>query len=279
MRALGGKLAEDWEGRMADMRDVQLAVSLMHRLADAAAEAILPHFRNVEAVESKGEAGFDPVTVADRNAEAVMRSLIEEVFPGDGIIGEEFGMVRPEAERVWVLDPIDGTRAFISGLPSWGTLIGLMERADPVAGMMVQPFIGERFWSDGNGAHWSRGEAGGDLSARPCPDLRDATLFATSPSMFQGEQQRAFERLANAVKTVRFGTDCYGYAMVAGGHGDIVAEADLKLYDIAAFVPIVSAAGGVLTSWDGGPAACDGTALAVGDPQLYERVQALLTAA
>ncbi|MDQ0317053.1 histidinol-phosphatase [Amorphus orientalis] len=261
---------------MADMRDLQQAVNLMHRLADAAAAAVLPHFRKLDTVDSKDDAGFDPVTVADRGAEKVMRSLIEEVFPEDGIIGEEFGMMRPEAERVWVLDPIDGTRAFITGLPSWGTLIALMERGEPVAGMMSQPFVGERFWTEGNGVFWARGEEREALSARPCPSLAEATLFATTPAMFNGARKAAFERLAAQVKTVRYGTDCYGYAMVAAGHGDIVVEADVQLYDVAPFVPMLAEAGGALTSWDGGRAAEDGTALAVGDPQLFEQVRAVL---
>jgi len=262
---------------MADMRDMQQAVSLMHRLGDAASEAILPHFRKLEAVESKLEDGFDPVTVADRGAEAVMRSLIEEVFPDDGIIGEEYGIERAEADRVWVLDPVDGTRAFVAGLPTWGTLIACMEGGVPRAGMMVQPYIGERFWSDGTVSRWSRGDEGGVLETRACRDLADATLFATAPSMFTGAQKDAFEALADRVKTVRFGTDCYGYAMVAAGHGDIVLEAAVQIYDVAPFVAILDAAGGKLTSWSGGPAASDHTALAVGDPAIYETVQAILS--
>ncbi|MEW5424266.1 histidinol-phosphatase [Amorphus sp. 3PC139-8] len=259
------------------MRDLQQAVDLMHRLADAAGAAVLPHFRQVETVESKGETDFDPVTVADRGAETVMRALIEEVFPEDGIIGEEHGIVRAEAERVWVLDPIDGTRAFITGLPIWGTLIAILERGTPVAGMMAQPFVGERFWVDGGAAYWAHGEERRELSTRPCPELSEATLFVTSPHMFKGARKAGFERLADAVKTVRYGTDCYGYAMVAAGQGDIVAEADVQLYDVAPFVPMLAAAGGSLTAWNGGPAASDGTALAVGDPTLHEAAKALLT--
>lgn len=262
---------------MADMRDLQLAVNLMHRLADAAGAAVLPHFRKVETVEDKGETGFDPVTVADQSAETVMRALIEEVFPEDGIIGEEYGIARAEAERVWVLDPIDGTRAFITGLPIWGTLIAILERGEPIAGMMAQPFVGERFWADRGAAYWARGDEQRELAARPCPSLAEATLFATSPAMFTGARKDGFERLADAVKTVRFGTDCYGYAMVAAGQADIVAEADIKLYDVAPFVPMLSAAGGSLTAWNGGPAASDGTALGVGDPSLHEAAKALLT--
>jgi myo-inositol-1(or 4)-monophosphatase len=263
--------------RMADMHDMQQAVALMHRLADAAASATLPHFRNLEAVDSKGENGFDPVTVADRGAEAVMRSLIEEVFPDDGIIGEEYGMDRPEADAVWVLDPIDGTRAFVAGLPSWGTLIARMARGVPRIGMMAQPFIGERFWSDGEASYWARGEEQSRLATRECPVLAEATLFATSPSMFKGDRRAAFDALAARVKTVRFGTDCYGYAMVAAGHGDIVFECDIQLYDVAPFVPILQTAGGLLTAWNGGAAASDHTALAVGDPGLVEEIRSVIS--
>lgn len=249
----------------------------MHRLGDAASAAILPHFRSLDAVESKLEDRFDPVTVADRGAEEVMRSLIGEVFPDDGIIGEEYGIERAEAERVWVLDPVDGTRAFVAGLPTWGTLIACMEGGIPRVGMMVQPFIGERFWSDGSVSRWSRGDETGIMETRSCPDLADATLFATAPTMFTGAQKGAFEALADRVKTVRYGTDCYGYAMVAAGHGDIVLEAAVQIYDVAPFVPILATAGGKLTSWSGGPAASDHTALAVGDPAIYETVQSILS--
>lgn len=263
---------------MADMQDLKQAVALMHRLADAAAAATLPFFRNLDEVESKAEAGFDPVTVADRRAEVVMRSLIEEVFPEDGIIGEEYGMERAEADAVWVLDPIDGTRAFVAGLPSWGTLIARMWRGVPRVGMMAQPFIGERFWSDGAASYWSRGEAGGRLTTRECPALADATLFATDPAMFTGERRTAFDALASRVKTVRYGTDCYGYAMVAAGHGDIVFECDIQLYDVAPFVPILETAGGRLTAWNGEAAASDNTALAVGDPALLEEIRSVILA-
>lgn len=261
---------------MADMQDAQQAVALMHRLADAAASAILPSFRNLDEVESKAEEGFDPVTVADRGAETVMRSLIEEVFPQDGIIGEEYGMERAEADAVWVLDPIDGTRAFVAGLPSWGILIARMWRGVPRVGMMAQPFIGERFWSDGEASYWARGEDKARLMTRECPVLAEATLFATDPSMFKGSQRKAFDALASRVKTVRFGTDCYGYAMVAAGHGDIVLESGIQLYDVAPFVPILATAGGRLTAWNGGPAASDNTALAVGDPALVEEIRSVL---
>ena len=263
---------------MADMHDWNQAVSLMHRLADAAGAATLPSFRNLDKVESKGDGGFDPVTVADRGAERVMRSLIEEVFPDDGIIGEEYGMERAEADAVWVLDPIDGTRAFVAGLPSWGTLIARMSRGVPRVGMMAQPYIGERFWSDGEASYWSRGETRRRLTTRECPVLAEATLFVTDPKMFRGDQRAAFDALASRVKTVRYGTDCYGYAMVAAGHGDIVFECDIQLYDVAPFVPILATAGGQLTAWNGGPAASDHTALAVVDPALVEEIRSVILA-
>jgi myo-inositol-1(or 4)-monophosphatase len=188
------------------------------------------------------------------------------------VIGEEYGPDRPDAETVWVLDPIDGTRAFISGLPVWGTLIGLLHRGEPVLGMMVQPFTGERYAGDGRRA-WYAGPGGpAPLSTRPCQSLGDAVLFTTSPKLFDGADLAAYGRVEESVRLARYGLDCYGYCMVAAGHGDCVVEAGLKPYDIVALIPIIEGAGGRVTTWDGGPAAAGGRIAASGDRRLHDQL-------
>jgi myo-inositol-1(or 4)-monophosphatase len=245
--------------------------AFVDRLATASGEAILPFFRTSLGVEDKGSAGrFDPVTAADRAGESVMRALIRETFPEHGVIGEEHGDLRADAEFVWVLDPIDGTRSFILGLPVWGTLIGLMRRGRPCFGLMHQPFTGERFSGDGAAATY-RGR-GGDrrLRTRACPALADAMLMATSPTMFDETERAAFDAVAAGTRQTRWGGDCYAYAMLAAGHVDLVVEADLKPYDIVALIPIVEGAGGVVTTWTGEPATNGGRIVAAGDRRVHE---------
>jgi myo-inositol-1(or 4)-monophosphatase len=250
--------------------------AFLDELADAASEAIMPHFRAKTVVENKDGAGFDPVTVADRDAEAAMRRLIAARWPDHGVVGEEYGEDRPDAEMVWVLDPIDGTRAFISGLPVWGTLIGLKQRGRPILGMMVQPFTGERFGGDGKNA-WYGGPGGGaKLQTRPCPNLAEASLFTTSPKLFEGDDLTAYDRIEVVVKLTRYGLDCYGYCMVAAGHGDCVIEAGLKPHDIVALIPIIEGAGGRVTDWRGGSAASGGRIVASGDVRLHDQLLARL---
>ena len=201
-----------------------------------------------------------------------MRALILRDLPDHGILGEEYGSERLDAEHVWVLDPIDGTRAFISGLPVWGTLIGLTRAKKPVLGMMHQPFTGERFVGDGARA-WYRGPDGArDLEARACERLEDAVLFTTSPSLFVGEERTAFDRIESTVRLSRYGVDCYAYCMVAAGFVDVVIESGLKPYDIVALIPVIEGAGGVVTSWTGGSAADGGRVVASGDPRLHDIV-------
>ncbi len=246
------------------------------RLADAAAAAVLPHFRTALAVESKGTAGFDPVTIADRAAERAMRELITAAFPDHGILGEEIEAVRLDAEHVWVLDPIDGTRAFISGLPVWGTLVGLTRAGRPVAGLMAQPFTGERFQATGGGAVYHGPGGSRPLRTRACGSLAEATLFTTSPRIFAPEDSEGYERVERAARLTRYGCDCYAYAMVAAGHADVVVEAGLKPYDIVALIPVVEAAGGVVTTWDGGDPAGGGRIVASGDRRVQEAALRLL---
>jgi myo-inositol-1(or 4)-monophosphatase len=253
-----------------------ISPDFLDRLADAAAGAIMPHFRTRFAVEHKGGDGFDPVTIADRAAEDAMRRLIAATHPNHGIVGEEFPPVRADAETVWVLDPIDGTRAFISGLPLWGVLIGLLSRRQPVLGMMAQPFTGERYAGDGTKA-WYSGPGGPQkLMTRRCEKLADATLFTTSPFLFDAVELPAYQRVESGVRLTRYGCDCYGYAMLAAGHADIVVEAGLKPYDIVALIPLIEGAGGRVTTWDGGSAANGGRIVATGDARLHDEALLLL---
>ncbi len=241
-------------------------------LADAATSAILPLFRTELTVEDKGAKRFDPVTEADRNAEAAMRKLIGERYPEHGIIGEEYGPERENAEFVWVLDPIDGTRSFIAGLPLWGVLIGLLREGRPVLGMMAQPFTGERFVGDGSAAWLTRNGDRRRLATRPCPEIAGAVLLTTSPYLIATDDRPAYQRVEDAVRLARYGIDCYGYCMVAAGHADLVVEAGLQSYDIVALIPIVEGAGGRLTSWQGGSAAGGGHVVASGDARLHAAV-------
>lgn len=246
-------------------------------LASAAAEAILPHFRTPLAIgDKRGRGVFDPVTEADRSAEAAMRRLIETRHPDHGILGEEYGAERLDADLVWVLDPIDGTRAFVSGLPLWGTLIGLRRQGEPVLGVVAQPYIGEVFIGTAEGAWLERGERRQALKTRPCAALAEATVSATGQYMFTPEEWRRFERLQAAAKLVRYGYDCYAYAMVASGFIDCVAEAGLGPYDIEPVVPIIIGAGGIVTDWTGEPKRGGGQALALGDPERLEEALRLL---
>ncbi|MCE1237399.1 MAG: histidinol-phosphatase [Hyphomicrobiales bacterium] len=265
---------------MADLPVSADLVAFLDRLADAASAAIRPHFRSRLAVENKlAGLAFDPVTVADRAAEAAMRELIGAHHPDHGILGEEYGSERLDAEHVWVLDPIDGTRSFITGLPVWGTLIGLKRGGRPALGMMAQPFTGERYAGDGSRA-WYRGPEGDrPLTARACARIEDAVLFTTTPALFDAEERPAYDRVESRVRLARYGVDCYAYCMVAAGFADVVIEAGLQPYDIVALIPVIEGAGGVVTSWTGGAAADGGRVVASGDPCLHDEVLRLLAVA
>jgi len=258
------------------MTAVDLA-GFVDRLADVSGEAIRPFFRTSLSIDDKGGAhGFDPVTAADRAAEAAMRALIRTTFPGHGVIGEELGTERPDAEFVWVLDPIDGTKSFISGMPAWGTLIALMRGGVPVYGMMHQPFIGERFFGDGSRSHY-RGR-GGDraLRARPCATLKEAVLYTTSPLLIDEPDLTAFREVERQVRLSRYGGDCYAYCMVAAGHVDLVIETGIKPHDIAALIPIIAGAGGIVTTWEGESASSGGRIVAAGDRRVHAEALKLL---
>jgi histidinol-phosphatase len=252
------------------------------RLATCSGETILPFFRTSLSIDNKsggqksGGQEFDPVTEADRAAEAMMRRLIKASFPQHGIVGEEFGNEREDADYVWVLDPIDGTKSFIGGFPIWGTLIALLHKGMPVFGMMHQPFIGERFSGDNASADYQGPSGVRKLSVRRCASLEEATAYTTSPRLMNDADRAIFGRIENAVQLSRYGGDCYSYCMLAAGHLDLVVETELKPYDIAALIPIVTGAGGVVTNWEGGPAQNGGRIIAAGDQRVHEAALKLL---
>jgi myo-inositol-1(or 4)-monophosphatase len=243
--------------------------TFVDRLAAASGDTILPFFRTALTVENKKAGGFDPVTAADRAAEDAMRALIRKTFPAHGILGEEYGGEHTDAEYVWVLDPIDGTKSFIAGMVAWGTLIGLMRFGEPVFGMMHQPFTRERFSGDGGAAHY-RGPAGNRaLRVRACSGLDDALLFTTSPLLMNEADRSAFRNVENAVKLSRYGGDCYAYCMLAAGQIDLIIETELKPHDIVPLIPIITGAGGIVTTWENGPAQAGGRIVVAGDKRVH----------
>ena len=242
-------------------------IQFAHDLADAARPVVMALFRTRLDVEAKADES--PVTIADRNAEAAMRVLIEKTFPDHGIIGEEHGKQNEDAEYVWVLDPIDGTKSFVTGKPLFGILIALMKNGKPILGVIDMPALGERFIGV-NGTATMNGDA---VAVRGAKDLKDAWLYTTTPDMFDTDERRAaYGRLAADVRQALFGCDCYAYGLLASGHVDLVCEANMSLYDFAALVPVVEGAGGVITDWQGaalGPSS-DGTVLAAATPALHK---------
>jgi len=238
-------------------------LTLAHRLADAAGEAIRPFFRARFDLEFKSDKS--PVTEADKAAEAAIRAILEKERPSDGIIGEEYGATREDAERVWVLDPIDGTRSFVTGRPIFGTLIALTQAGWPTVGIIDQPIAKER-WAGMAGQPTTFNAKA--VRTRACRSLEEAIVASTGPQYFPGCTGEHFSRLAGQCRDTVWGGDCYNYGLVASGHVDIVVEAGLKLHDIAALVPVVEGAGGRMCDWAGEPidAQSDGRVIAVGDP-------------
>jgi histidinol phosphatase-like enzyme (inositol monophosphatase family) len=221
-------------------------------LADAARAVILPLFRANIAAENKLRSGFDPVTEADKGAERAIRALIEKRYPRHGILGEEYGLKPPQDGFTWVLDPVDGTRQFIAGLPLWGTLIGLTYEGATLIGAIDQAYIGERFRGWPGGADFKRdGGARMPIKTRACVSLREAILSTTDHNIFTGAEAGGFEHLRATAKLTRFGGDCYAYAMVAMGNMDLVAESGLAPWDVAALIPVIEGAGGLVSDWRG----------------------------
>ncbi|MGR3503926.1 histidinol-phosphatase [Pseudaestuariivita sp.] len=251
--------------------------AVAHAIADAARTAILPHFRASGLVdENKLVQGYDPVTIADRAAEEAMRAILLEERPQDAILGEEFGTRPGTSGWTWVLDPIDGTRGFVSGTPTWGVLIALSNADGPVYGLIDQPYIGERF-EGGPGIAEMQGPQGSrELSVKGTTALSDAVVFTTFPEVGSTTDAAAFRRVAARCKLTRYGMDCYAYALLAAGQVDLVIEAGLQPYDIQAPIAVIEAAGGIVTTWTGGKAHNGGTALAASSPELHAAAMALL---
>ncbi|WP_170429541.1 histidinol-phosphatase [Ruegeria arenilitoris] len=252
-------------------------LEVAEEMADAARAAILPFFRqsNLEA-DNKLDEGFDPVTVADRNAEQAMRAVLAKHRPDDGIFGEEFGQVQGSSGRTWVLDPIDGTRGFISGTPTWGVLIALSTQDGPIMGVIDQPYVAERFVGSADIAQVTGPTGTAPLKTRPTSDLNQAILFTTFPEVGTPDERAGFEAVAQHVRLTRYGMDCYAYALLAAGQVDLVIEAGLNAYDIQAPIAVIEAAGGVVTNWQGGPAHEGGRVLAAANAELHAAALELL---
>ncbi|XDA97561.1 histidinol-phosphatase [Sulfitobacter sp. LCG007] len=251
----------------SDISEIDRIANLM---ADAAGAAILPHFRKAGLQQtSKLSGGYDPVTEADRAAELAMRDILARERPDDAILGEEFGNRTGSTGMTWVLDPIDGTRGFVSGTPTWGVLIAVSDSAGPFYGMVDQPYIGERF-TGAAGRAWMKGPHGdGDLRTSDCARLADATLFTTFPEVGSTEEAAAFRAVSSQVRLTRYGTDCYAYALLAAGQIELVIEAGLQPYDIQAPIALIEAAGGMVTDWQGKAAHGGGRVLAAANPAIH----------
>lgn len=253
--------------------------SFLVELNRAAAEVILPLFRADHGLHDKGPAGaFDPVTQADHGAEIEIRRLIAARFPDHGVIGEEYGEDRPDAEFVWVVDPVDGTRAFVAGLPLWTTLIGLRHQGKPVLGSIGQSFLDEIYIGHAGGSRLIARGTETPLKVRPCPKLTDAVIATTDPEgCFDGPEVGAWTQVRAAARLARLGCDAYAYAMVAAGTMDLVVEAGLKCWDIEAAIPLIEGAGGLVTNWRGQPVGANGGQVAIaGDRACLEEAMVAL---
>lgn len=256
-------------------------LDLAHLMADAARAVILPYFRQADLTSQNklaGElqGGFDPVTAADRAGETAMRDLLAKHRPDDGILGEEFDNVDGTSGRTWVLDPIDGTRGFISGTPTWGVLIALSTASGPVLGIIDQPYTGERFVGGADVAEMTGPRGTTALATRSTTSLDQAILFTTFPEVGSPAEQAGFQSVSQHVKLTRYGMDCYAYALLAAGQIDLVIEAGLNPYDIQGPIAVVQAAGGIVTNWQGGPAHDGGRCLAAANARIHAAALALL---
>jgi histidinol phosphatase-like enzyme (inositol monophosphatase family) len=258
----------------AEARDL---IAVAHALADAARVETLRHFRSAGlSAETKETDRFDPVTVADRAAEARMREILALRRPDDGILGEEFAPQAGTSGLTWVIDPIDGTRSYLAGTPTWGVLIAVSDAVGPVFGIVDQPFIGERF-AGGLGLAEVVGPTGRHaLAARPPRPLAEAILFTTYPEVGTSAERMAFGRVSARARLTRYGTDCYAYALIAAGQIDLVIEAGLAPYDVQAPIAVIEAAGGIVTDWQGGPAHAGGQILAAANSAVHAEALALL---
>ena len=255
-------------------------IDTANALADAARAAILPLFRGADlSIENKQDGGFDPVTAADRAAELAMRDVLAERRPDDGIFGEEFGKSAGSTGWTWVLDPIDGTRAFMSGTPTWGVLVAVSDDAGPKFGVIDQPYIGERFWGGFGQAGYSGPLGTRNMATRSTASLSDAVIMTTFPEVGTVDDMKTFQRVAAQTRLTRYGMDCYAYALVAAGQIDLVIEAGLSAYDIQAPIAVIEAAGGIVTDWDGKPAHEGGRSLAAANAEIHAKALELIHSA
>jgi histidinol phosphatase-like enzyme (inositol monophosphatase family) len=247
---------------------IEADIILIQRLAAAADRAIAPYFRGNTAIEQKAD--FSPVTEADRAAETIVRELLANDRPGDGIFGEEYGVSRGRTGRIWVIDPIDGTRGFIAGRPLYGTLIALVEDGRPILGLLSAGAAGDR-WLGCMVGKPRTVLNGKPIRTRPCPRLGAARAASTHPLLFSAAGHASFQRIGRSVSDMLFGGDCHNYGLLAAGHLDLVMEEGLKPYDWAALVPIIQGAGGIVTDWRGKPLtlASEGQVLAAGDARIH----------
>jgi myo-inositol-1(or 4)-monophosphatase len=253
-------------------------IALANRLADTSGAVIRPLFRQrIDVAHKQGRHDFDPVTEADKGAERAIRDLLARERPGDAILGEEYGAQSGTSGYRWILDPVDGTRAFITGRHEWGSLIALEKDGAPVLGLLDQPVLGERFIGANGAAHLIQGGKSQRLDVRACASLSDAVLCATDPSAyFTPDQLSAFRRVESRVKMTRYGGDCYLFAALALGFVDIVIEANFQAWDVAALIPLVEGAGGIITDWNGGSAQSGKSVLATGDARVHAAAMKLL---
>ena len=254
-------------------------VKTAHAVADAAREAVLPFFRSagLTADNKLPEGRFDPVTEGDRATERAMREVLRRLRPQDGILGEEYGAVSGTSGLTWVLDPIDGTRAFMSGAPTWGVLIAVSDETGPIYGIIDQPYIGERFEGGWGTARMTGPMGARDLRVLGARALSDAIVFTTFPELGSPAEAAGFAEVAACAKLTRYGLDCYAYSLVAAGHVDLVIEAGLAAYDIQAPIAVIEAAGGIVTDWQGGPAHQGGRAIAAAGRAQHEAALEILS--
>ncbi|MBP0481247.1 histidinol-phosphatase [Sagittula salina] len=252
-------------------------IATAHELAEAAGSAILPFFRSQGLVaDNKLTQGFDPVTAADRASEQAMRAVLARRRPQDAVLGEEFGQTEGTTGLTWVLDPIDGTRAFLSGTATWGVLIAVSDQNGPLLGVVDQPYTSERFTGGLGRADWTGPRGGGALRTRGTSRLEDAILFTTFPEVGSAIERAGFEAVRDRVKLTRYGMDCYAYALLAAGQIDLVIEAGLQAYDIQAPLAVIEAAGGIVTDWQGGSAHDGGRVLAAANTTLHAQALEIL---
>jgi histidinol phosphatase-like enzyme (inositol monophosphatase family) len=268
---MGAEMIEKGSAVAADL------IATAHALADAARIATLSYFRSTDlAAETKETDRFDPVTAADRLSEQRMRAILSDRRPDDAILGEEFGAKSGTSGLTWVLDPIDGTRGYLAGTPTWGVLISVADATGPIYGIIDQPYIGERFEGGLGVAEMSGPQGRRDLRCRTPRPLSEAILFTTFPEIGTEAEHDAFRRVAPKARLLRYGMDCYAYALVAAGQIDMVIEAGLQAYDVQAPIAVIEAAGGVVTDWEGGPCHHGGRILAAANAAVHAEALALL---